>query len=188
MKSEAILGEAFAADPLMTHAFGADAAAAGIARLLAPAVAACRRHGGVLAEDGAAAAWLPGALVPLPWGAWLRAGFGGLALALPLATLLRLQRHEATCEAAIRARFGPDRFGYLWLLGVVPAARGHGVGRRIVTSVLGAMAGKLDLCVLKTENPSSARFYAQLGFAVHDRFRVPASGLEVQVLARTLRI
>lgn len=184
-----VLGAAFVADPLMIHAFGpGQAGAEALARLFDPVLEACRRHGGLLVREEAAAAWLPGSLVPLPWGARLRAGFARLPLMLPPAGLLRLLRHEAACEAAIRARFGKRRFAYLWLLGVTPEGRRRGLGRDILDDALGAMAGDFDLCVLKTENPQAAKFYRRMGFALQDRLTVPASRLDVQFLARPTRL
>jgi ribosomal protein S18 acetylase RimI-like enzyme len=147
---------------------------------------ACRRHGGVLVAEGAAAAWLPGALVPLPWSTQLRAGFAWLPLALPPAALLRLQHHESACEKAIRARFASQRFAYLWLIGVVPKSREQGAGRKLLDAVLQGMAGEFDLCVLKTENPGAGDFYRKVGFGLQDRFVVPTSRLDVQVFARSV--
>lgn len=179
-----LLAEAFAADPLMRHAFAPlEPAHRALAALFAPPLAVCAARGGVQLEGEAAAAWLPaGGLSPL---AVLAAGFWTLPLSLPARALLRLARHERGCARALAAPAASGAAAYLWLFGVRPAARGKGAGRALLEAACAAMAGRFARCLLKTENPGSAAFYARCGFAPCGSI-TPPSGLRVWLFERRL--
>jgi GNAT superfamily N-acetyltransferase len=180
-----LLAEAFAADPLMRHAFApAEPAPASLAALFAPPLAACAAGGAVRVEGAGAAAWLPaGGLSPL---AAVAAGFWRLPLRLPLRVLWRLARHERGCARALAPLAQPGAAAYLWLFGVRPGARGQGVGRALLDAACAAMSGRFARCLLKTENPGSAAFYARCGFRPRGTL-TPPSGLSVWLFERQLR-
>lgn len=180
------LAEAFAPDPLLRHAFGTGAApvpARLVARLFAPLVGACARAGGVVAAAQGAAAWLPAERWPPGPGLALRAGFLGLAARLPPAALWRLARHEGGCLGPLRE--AAPGAAYLVLIGVLPGARGRGLGRALLEGALAAMAGRFRRCLLKTECAESLAFYLRCGFAPRARLQ-PRGGLPVWVLERPL--
>jgi GNAT superfamily N-acetyltransferase len=178
------LAEAFVADPLMRHAFApAEPAPAALAALFAPPLAACAAAGAVRVEGAGAAAWLPaGGLSPL---AALAAGFWTLPLRLPLRALWRLARHERGCARALASLAASGGAAYLWLFGVRPAAHGQGIGRALLDAACAAMAGRFARCLLKTENPGSAAFYARCGFAPRGTITAPG-GLSVWLFERRL--
>jgi len=180
----ALLAEAFAADPLMRHAFApAEPAPAALAALFAPLLAACAARGGVHVEGEAAAAWLPAEGFP-PLAA-LAAGLWKLPLALPARALWRLARHERGCARALAPLAASGAAAYLWLFGVRPAARGRGAGRALLEAACAAMAGRFARCLVKTENPGSAAFYARCGFATRGTLAGPG-GLGVWLFERRL--
>lgn len=76
---------------------------------------------------------------------------------------------------------GQADVGRVRRLYVLPAHRGHGVGRKLVEAVLEAARPHFRLLSLRTDNPGAARFYERLGFD-------PYPGLEctthLRVLAR----
>jgi GNAT superfamily N-acetyltransferase len=59
---------------------------------------------------------------------------------------------------------GDDRIGRVRHLYVCSAQRGRGVGRALVTQVLGAARGRFDELRLRTNNPVAARLYEGLAF------------------------
>lgn len=74
---------------------------------------------------------------------------------------------------------GQPDVGRVRRLYVLPAHRQHGVGRRLVETVLEAARPHFRLLSLRTDNPVAARFYEGLGFD-------PYPGLECTTHLRSL--
>jgi len=59
---------------------------------------------------------------------------------------------------------GTDRAGRVRHLYVRPAARGRGIGERLVTEIVEAARGRFESLRLRTANPGAARLYERMGF------------------------
>lgn len=159
--------------------------------LFAGAGRACRIRGGVAEQREAravlaAAIWLPFAVMPVSLATIVRSGIIWAPLVLGGPAVARLQRHEAPCERYSR-RTLPASSGYLWSVGVEPAATGHGLGRSVIAAACAQVtAHQLTHCALKTENASNVALYRRLGFEVLDMLIDPRSGLTSWAMAKAL--
>ena len=66
-------------------------------------------------------------------------------------------------------------FWYLHIAGCDPAAQGRGFGRRALVAGLERAAGRTP-CYLETATERNLGFYASVGFAVTDEWRVGRDG------------
>jgi GNAT superfamily N-acetyltransferase len=71
-------------------------------------------------------------------------------------------------------------------VGVLPAAQGRGLGRRLVEPVLGRCDAERRLAALETSSADNVRLYRRLGFDVHHELEVPA-GPHVWLMRRAPR-
>ena len=95
-------------------------------------------------------------------------------------------RHaSATMAAAATRHLRPGMPHHLLAtLGVVPAARGSGIGAALLAPVLArADRDRVD-AYLETSTEANLRFYGRLGFAVSGYVRVPDGGPEVWSMLR----
>jgi ribosomal protein S18 acetylase RimI-like enzyme len=184
-----LLARAFVADPVLCQAEHDPARRARWMSLLYRAL--CRyalAAGGVEVIEGRAAAlWLQNQTQPPFWRGLL---YGSLRvmLALGWGPTWRCMKHEAWCAARVRS-LGLKRYGYVWLLGVEPAAQRSGNGRRVLGAALEAMRTRNhQICILKTETPSNVAYYQQLGFELIDEHVVPSTQLRYWLFRRDLRV
>ncbi len=168
----AVLGAAFVEDPVWAWVLrGADRERRLALVFGAFAATAARTQGGlvlVTPERSAAAVWLP----PGHWQGGLRETArqlptAGRALGAGVVRALRLQ--------AVVERLHPrEPHWYLEALGALPAARGTGVGPRVVQPVLDRCDDDGVPAYLESSNPRNWTFYRRLGFVSGDPLPVPA--------------
>jgi GNAT superfamily N-acetyltransferase len=103
---------------------------------------------------------------------------------------------SAGCSATVRGGaaaeelIAPHRSGEphwrLEAVGVVPAAQGRGIGRKLVEPVLGRCDALRRPAALETSSADNVRLYRRLGFEVHHEVQVP-SGPHVWLMRRAPR-
>jgi ribosomal protein S18 acetylase RimI-like enzyme len=102
----------------------------------------------------------------------------------------RLMGDRAEAGAAAEGLVAPHRAaGPHWRLeavGVLPAAQGRGIGRRLVEPVLARCDADRRLAALETSSAENVRLYRRLAFEVHHEVEVPA-GPHVWLMRRTPR-
>jgi GNAT superfamily N-acetyltransferase len=76
---------------------------------------------------------------------------------------------------------------YLSLLGTHPDHRGHGLGMRLMASVLEQVDAEHAAAYLESTNPANDRRYAAVGFERHGEFRYPGGGPVVTTMWRAAR-
>lgn len=187
-----LLARAFAEDPLMRYVIGDEGPRhRHLTMLFEGAERACRLRGGVAEQREAraviaAAIWLPFAVMPLSLATIVRSGMIWAPFALGGSAIARLQRHEVPCERYLR-RTLPASSGYLWSVGVEPAATGRGLGRSVIAAACAQMAAHhLTHCALKTENASNVAIYRRLGFELKNTLVDPRSDLTSWAMVKTL--
>lgn len=165
-----VLGAAFIEDPVSQWTLGTppaiEATFAGLAKHVYLPRGAC-----ALAGAQGAAMWLrPGGSKAIPL-------LATAALALNLLRLsgaARIRRGLAVDAAMSNRRLKTPHF-YLFAVGIVPAARGQGLGR----AMIGEMIAEADAaglpCWLENSNPRNEPLYRGLGFEAVETF-APAPG------------
>jgi GNAT superfamily N-acetyltransferase len=102
----------------------------------------------------------------------------------------RLLGDRAEAGAAAEELIAPHRSGEphwrLEAVGVIPAAQGRGLGRRLVEPVLGRCDAERRLAALETSSADNVRRYRRLGFDVHHELEVPG-GPHLWLMRRTPR-
>jgi ribosomal protein S18 acetylase RimI-like enzyme len=129
------------------------------------------------------ACWLPPGQTELPISRLLRSGLLAMPLHMGPAAFLRFNTY-IDCSSGQRRRNSPDRYWYLWVLGVDPPSQGRGVGGRLIQPVLREADATGTACYLETENPRNLDFYGKHGFRVAAEARVPRLGLTTWSLIR----
>ena len=76
---------------------------------------------------------------------------------------------------------------YLFTIGVLPSARGTGLGRRLVTPMLEACDRSGMACYLENSNPDNFSFYAAHGFEHMKYFAAGEGGPPLQAMWREAR-
>lgn len=154
-----IIGDAFAEDPVNLWVFGKQAA-------LVPVFGRLAKHlylpGGLchIAGDDAAAMWIHSAD---------RRELGSLAMLGLVWTMMRkgsdgaAKRAIAAGEAMAREH-PKDPHLYLFSIGTRKAARGTGLGKRMIAPMLDAADRARLPCYLENSNPANTGFYMSHGF------------------------
>ena len=146
------------------------------------------QDGGALIEPGVGAVeWRPSDRLQLSAWAILKSGLWRVGLEVPPSVWLRLNAHEASAMARVRAFLSPGS-AYLESLGVEPALAGQGYGGRLLDQALAEMGRQWTSCVLRTEQPRNVAFYQRHGFELVDELVVAASGLRVWIFSRSLEV
>ena len=181
------LADAFAGEP---SAIGSDARPSARRLLMRVPVDACARAGGlVVAREGGAvvgaAAWLPGDRRGGGVGHVWTSGSWRLLPLLGVRGLRAVLREAAETDRLVSRYVSPDD-AYLWIVGVVPAAHGRGLGGALVRAVVeDARAAGHGRLVLVTHNPANVPVYRALGLHVVDD-TARSRGHVLHVMARTL--
>jgi GNAT superfamily N-acetyltransferase len=76
-------------------------------------------------------------------------------------------------QAAMEAAVPKEPHFYLFTVGVLPAARGKGLARRLLAPVLAEADARGLPCWLENSNPVNAGLYLSLGFEPTDKLRPP---------------
>lgn len=166
----AIIGAAFADDPVVSWTLGAPATITHTFTTLARLVYV--PHGLSFLVDDAGAAM------------WLRPG-GSKAISLPgMATIgWAITRHSGVRHVPRALRVDDDLLRrkpksphyYLFAIGVLPEAQGRGLGRSLLTHTLAEADEARSPAYLESSNPVNEPLYRSVGFEVVDRFH-PAPG------------
>src|ERR1700682_171984 len=92
----------------------------------------------------------------------------------------RIVRHMAP----LASRVVPDDAWYLSIIGILPSARGQGLGASLLASTLAEASLANATCYLETFTPRNLRFYERLGFRlIVDHFE-PTTNKEYTVMRR----
>lgn len=168
-----IIGTAFAEDPVSRWAMGSPTRVAQTFKTLISSVYLPRGHCTMLAGQ-AAALWLaPGVSKQLP-----------LAATLGLGLALLGQAHPRHCwrawqlDRALQARRPEVPHMYLFALGVLPAVRGQGHGRRLIGHTLQQCDVQGLPVFLENTHPRNLGLYASLGFEALETY-APVPGCPV---------
>jgi GNAT superfamily N-acetyltransferase len=165
-----LVGRAFAGDPLSLWTFGDTALVRAAFRALARAVY-LPRGSGWFAGDLGGAMWLdPGARGGLPPMPTL-----GLALRLVAGRQPAAIGRALRVDAAFRTRRPSVPHAYLFAVGLLPQARGRGLGRALLAPRLERLDADGVPCWLENTNPANHAFYRALGFVARETFH-PAPG------------
>jgi len=77
---------------------------------------------------------------------------------------------------------------YLSIVGVAPAAQGHGIGVRLIEPTLAEADEAGAKCYLETFNSRNPRFYQQLGFSAVGSHVEPVTASAYTILTRSLKL
>ena len=182
----AVLGRAFAADPLFAHVLPDERRrAAALPALMQVAVTNCQRHGACYTTAGGVrgvAAWNgPGNEITDEQ--MMAAGFGAAAAQMGDEAVGRLFGVIQYWDG-LRARALPGPHWYLMVLGVEPAHQGRGIGGRLIAPVLAQADAAGLACYLETELARDVEFYTRHGFAVLAEGEVPDAGVHYWTMSR----
>lgn len=165
-----LVGTAFAADPVTSWTLGHTDLIRATFRILARDLY-LRRGCGWFAGSMGGAMWLdPGMPRTLPFASTLVLAGRILTRAGPGA-ILRAMR----VDAAFGARRPPRPHAYLFAVGLLPDARGQGLGRRLLSPHLHRLDAAGLPAWLENTHPGNDAFYRSLGFVAQETFH-PAPG------------
>lgn len=179
-----VTAKAFARDPVNTWIFGKERAIASCFRVLAREIYSCYGH--------CHFAGLPG---DPPKGAtmWLHSDqTPRLSRRAQLALGIGVYRHgkkgaldRATTAGEIMEKHHPrEPHMYLFTIGVLPSARGTGLGHALLAPMLDACDRKGLPCYLENSNPDNFGFYSSHGFEHMDQFAAGDGGPPLQAMWR----
>jgi ribosomal protein S18 acetylase RimI-like enzyme len=176
----AVLGRAFADDPIWTWIYPRSDRSRRLTRVFRSLLRAALDRGATVATDEAtrgAAIWQRhdarslGMLGNLRMGtAMIRSG-------------AQLRRGQAVMRA-IERRHPKTPHWYLAVLGTDPAHQGEGVGSALIRHVLDDPANSGEAAYLETETEANVSFYARYGFEVVDELDVPGGGPHLWLMWR----
>jgi GNAT superfamily N-acetyltransferase len=168
-----IIGTAFADDPVSRWAMGSPALVADTFKALITQVYLPRGHCTLLGGQ-AAALWLgPGGRKQLPLVATLGLGLRLLGQAHP-----RHSWRAWQLDQALQARRPSVPHLYLFAVGVLPAARGQGLGRQLLGHTLRQCDAQGLPVFLENTHPRNLPLYASLGFEALETY-APVRGCPV---------
>lgn len=134
----------------------------------------------------AVACWLPPGRVEVTAAGIVRTGFYTMLPRMGLRTCLRFSRYMSYSDG-LRRENAPDRYWYLWVLGVRPQEQGRGLGGGLIRPLLARADAEGVACFLETEKEENVRFYGKHGFAVAAEGTVPGVGVRMWSLLRRPR-
>ena len=178
-----IIATAFQQYPLMLYAFkglSAERRAIMLHRLYSKCVSGAAMYGGVIVtpDELGAVLWLPGKNFTLGLAKEIRSGMAAIPFQIGVTSTLRLMNHDGESEGWITKNAGP-RMGYIWVVGVLPQARGKGYSRLLIDQSIEQMRAQyLTECWLKTEDPKNVTIYQKLGFTLVHEMVVKSSGIQ----------
>ena len=176
----AVLGRAYADDPVWTWVYPQTDRSRRLARMFRSLLRATRDRGATVLTDQArrgAAIWQRsddrslGALGNLRVGTTM------------IASGARIRRGQAVMRA-IERRHPKEPHWYLAVLGTDPAHQGEGVGSALVRHVLDDPANTPEPAYLETETEANVPFYERHGFEVIGQLDVPSGGPHLWLMWR----
>ena len=176
----AVLGRAYADDPVWSWVYPQPDRSRRLARMFRPLLRATQDRGATVLTDEAgrgAAIWQRSDARSL--GAL---GSARVAAAM-IASLARVRRGQAVMRA-IDQRHPREPHWYLAVLGTDPAHWGEGVGSALVRHVVDDPAHAGEPAYLETETAANVPFYARHGFRVVGELDVPGGGPHLWLMWR----
>jgi GNAT superfamily N-acetyltransferase len=176
----AVLGHAYADDPVWSWVYPQPDRSRRLARMFRPLLRATQDRGATVLTDEARR----GAAI------WQRSharSLGALGTARVAAAMIasgaRVRRGQAVMRA-IEQRHPREPHWYLAVLGTDPAHWGEGVGSALVRHVLDDPAQGDEPAYLETETAANVPFYARHGFRVVGELDVPGGGPHLWLMWR----
>jgi ribosomal protein S18 acetylase RimI-like enzyme len=176
----AVLGRAYADDPVWTWVYPQPDRSRRLARMFRSLLRATRERGATVLTDQAAR----GAAI------WQRSddrslgALGNLRMGTTIITSgARIRRSHAVMRALER-RHPHEPHWYLAVLGTDPAHQGEGVGSALVRHVLDDRANTTEPAYLETETEANVPFYERHGFEVIGELDVPSGGPHLWLMWR----
>ena len=183
-----VLAAAFAQDTFMAYLFPeAVTRENNLAKLFEPVIRCSLLYGSVqlASNNHGVLAWMPGTRLPLNLSQLFRSGLIWTPLTIGRSAFKRLQDHDGFCEHVLLSK-APQRFAYLWVVGVHPKAKGQGVGKRMIQAALSDMHSHgYCTCLLRTDNEKNVPLYQHLGFELSYTDTAPKSRLQYWLLSQT---
>lgn len=182
-KAAKIISTAFKQYPLMLYAFkelSDERRAIMLQRLYGKCVSGAAMYGGVIVtpDEQGAVLWLPGKNFTLGLVKEIRSGMASIPFQIGVRSTLRLMNHDGESEGWITKHAG-HRMGYIWVVGVLPEARGKGYSRLLINQCIELMREQgLTECWLKTEDRKNVTIYQKLGFTLVNEMVVKSSGIQ----------
>jgi ribosomal protein S18 acetylase RimI-like enzyme len=176
----AVLGRAFADDPVWTWVYPQPDRSRRLARMYRSLLRATLDRGATVLTDDATR----GAAI------WQRSddrslgALGNLRVATAMiASRARIRRGQAVMRA-IEGRHPKELHWYLAVLGTDPAHQGQGVGSALIRHVLDDRANTGEPAYLETETEANVPYYERHGFEVVGELDVPGGGPHLWLMWR----
>jgi GNAT superfamily N-acetyltransferase len=176
----AVLGRAYADDPVWSWVYPQPDRSRRLARMFRSLLRAMQARGATVLTDEVRR----GAAI------WQRSGersLGALGSARVAAAMVasraRIRRGQAVMRA-IEQRHPAEPHWYLAVLGTDPAHWGEGVGSALVRHVLDDPANRDEPAYLETETAANVPFYERHGFGVVGEVDVPGGGPHLWLMWR----
>lgn len=176
----AVLGRAFADDPIWRWIYPQTDRSRRLARAFRALVGATHARGATVLTDEArraAAIWQRSDARSLGLAGNLRMGRAMFASGA------RMRRGQAVLRAVERRHPSAPHW-YLAVLGTDPAHQGQGLGSALLRHVLDDPANAGEAAYLETETEANVAYYHRHGFTVIDEFDVPSGGPHIWLMWR----
>ena len=117
------------------------------------------------------------------WNA-LRSGLASSFLRMDNATSLRFRRATPIVEETHKRIMGDRPHWHCWMMGVLPAHQGTGVGRQLMRYTF-EQSDRAGLpCYLETFSENSVRVHESQRYTVRDAIRIPGTPLTLYAMVR----
>jgi ribosomal protein S18 acetylase RimI-like enzyme len=176
----AVLGRAYADDPVWTWVYPQPDRSRRLARMFRSLLRATRDRGATVLTDQATR----GAAIWQRSDARSLGALGNLRMGTAMiASGARIRRGQAVMRA-IERRHPHEPHWYLAVLGTDPAHQGEGIGSALVRHVLDDRANIGEPAYLETETGANVPFYERHGFKVIGQLDVPGGGPHLWLMWR----
>jgi ribosomal protein S18 acetylase RimI-like enzyme len=127
--------------------------------------------------------WLHPGQTDVTIGRVIRSGLYMLPRWMGLSAYLRFNSYLKLSER-LRKENTPDKFWYLWVIGVDPSCQGKGIGGKLIRPILERADAEGAACYLETESEKNLDFYKKHLFQIKTNASVPGSDLMVWSMRR----
>lgn len=132
--------------------------------------------------DGVAC-WLPPGAMELSTVGILRSGLFMLPFRIGVNASLRFNAYMGF-SGRLRKQYAPQRYWYLWVIGVAPSRQRQGIGGQLVQPILEQADRQRMPAFLETENETNLSFYERCGFVTTAAGFVPEATVQVWSMLR----